>query len=99
MRARLWPLLIALGACSPDKDAKPAPASPSGAAWFEEEAAERGLVFTWHSGHTGKYYFPGLYTAILPMIPGICAVWWMLRNRKASLREGEGEKVKMKLAA
>ena len=52
-----------------------------------------------HLAVTGKYYFPGLYTAILPMIPGICAVWWMLRNRKASLREGEGEKVKMKLAA
>ncbi|MFL6572102.1 MAG: hypothetical protein ACJ8G4_10145 [Burkholderiales bacterium] len=52
-----------------------------------------------HLAVSGKYYFPGLYTAILPMIPGICAVWWMFRNRNASLREGEGEKVKMKLAA
>jgi hypothetical protein len=33
------------------------------------------------------------------MIPGICAVGWMFRNRNASLREAEGEKVKMKLAA
>jgi len=37
-----------------------------------------------HLSVTGKYYFPGLYTAILPMIPGICAVWWMFRNRRAA---------------
>ena len=42
-----------------------------------------------HPAVTGTYYFPGMYTAILPMIPGICAVWWMFRNRK----------VKTKLAA
>jgi hypothetical protein len=36
------------------------------------------------AGH-GKYYFPGMYTAILPMIPGICAVWWMFRNRNVKL--------------
>jgi len=30
---------------------------------------------------TGKYYFPGMYTAIIPMIPGIYSVWWLLRNR------------------
>jgi hypothetical protein len=35
-----------------------------------------------HVAVTGKYYFPGMYTAILPMIPGICAVWWMFRNRR-----------------
>jgi hypothetical protein len=38
-----------------------------------------------HLSVTGKYYFPGLYTAVLPMIPGICAVWWMFRNRRAAL--------------
>ena len=26
-------------------------------------------------GATGRYYFPGLYTAILPMIPGIYAIY------------------------
>jgi hypothetical protein len=31
---------------------------------------------------TGKYYFPGLYTAVLPMIPGIYGVWWLLKNRR-----------------
>ena len=31
---------------------------------------------------TGKYYFPGLYTAIIPMIPGIYSVWWLIRNRR-----------------
>jgi hypothetical protein len=35
-----------------------------------------------HLAVTGRYYFPGMYTAILPMIPGICAVWWMFRNRR-----------------
>jgi len=30
---------------------------------------------------TGKYYFPGMYTAIIPMIPGIYSVWWLLKNR------------------
>jgi hypothetical protein len=36
-----------------------------------------------HLAVTGRYYFPGLYTALLPMIPGICAVWWMFRSRRA----------------
>ena len=36
-----------------------------------------------HIAVTGKYYFPGLYTAILPMIPGIFAVWWLMKNRNA----------------
>lgn len=30
---------------------------------------------------TGKYYFPGLYTAVIPMIPGIYSVWWLFKNR------------------
>ena len=32
---------------------------------------------------TGHYYFPGLYTAVLPMIPG---VWAIIRTLKASRR-------------
>jgi hypothetical protein len=32
-------------------------------------------------GATGRYYFPGLYTAILPMIPGIAAIRRVLRAR------------------
>ena len=32
-------------------------------------------------GVTGRYYFPGLYTAILPMIPGIAAIRRVLRAR------------------
>jgi hypothetical protein len=35
-----------------------------------------------HFALTGKYYFPGLYTAVLPMIPGICAVVWMFREAR-----------------
>lgn len=34
-----------------------------------------------HIGVTGKYYFPGLYTAVIPMIPGIYSVWWLVKNR------------------
>ncbi len=30
---------------------------------------------------TGKYYFPGMYTAVLPMIPGISSIVWLFRNR------------------
>lgn len=28
---------------------------------------------------TGRYYFPGLYTAIVPMVPGIYGIWAVLR--------------------
>ena len=31
---------------------------------------------------TGRYYFPGMYTAILPMIPGIYGIRRLLRNRR-----------------
>src|SRR3954469_16514679 len=34
-------------------------------------------------GTTGVYYFPGMYTAILPMIPGIYAIMRVLRVSKA----------------
>lgn len=30
---------------------------------------------------SGRYYFPGLYTAILPMIPGIYSIRWLFKNR------------------
>jgi hypothetical protein len=33
---------------------------------------------------TGSYYFPGMYTAILPMIPGAFAVWWLMKMRRQS---------------
>jgi hypothetical protein len=32
-------------------------------------------------GATGRYYFPGLYTAVLPMIPGIYAIVRLARLR------------------
>jgi uncharacterized membrane protein YjjB (DUF3815 family) len=36
---------------------------------------------------TGRYYFPGMYTAVLPMIPGILAIRQVLRAaREARLR-------------
>ena len=35
---------------------------------------------------TGKYYFAGMYTAILPMIPGIYAIYTMIKvSRKAAV--------------
>ncbi|MGY4539437.1 hypothetical protein ACVW0P_003871 [Mucilaginibacter sp. UYNi724] len=33
---------------------------------------------------TGSYYFSGMYTAILPMIPGIWAIFTMIRAGKAA---------------
>jgi hypothetical protein len=30
---------------------------------------------------SGRYYFPGLYTAILPMIPGIYSIRWLFKHR------------------
>ena len=38
----------------------------------------------WH-GTTGTYYFPGMYTAVLPMIPGIWAIVRILRARRAAV--------------
>lgn len=34
-----------------------------------------------HLSITGRYYFPGLYTAILPMIPGSYSVRFLLKRR------------------
>ncbi|HEX6884936.1 MAG TPA: CRTAC1 family protein [Planctomycetota bacterium] len=51
--AGLGGVLVTLAGCAeaPGSDAAPA-------AWFVEEAAARGLVFTWQSGHAGRHYFP-----------------------------------------
>lgn len=34
---------------------------------------------------TGVYYFPGLYTAILPMVPGIYGIYVVIRERQRQL--------------
>ncbi|HEY7058386.1 MAG TPA: hypothetical protein VH458_17765 [Vicinamibacterales bacterium] len=39
-------------------------------------------------GTTGHYYFPGLYTAVLPMIPGIYAILRLARRGGERLRKG-----------
>lgn len=41
----------ACGRSEPEEEPGPAP-------WFSEEAAQRGLVFAWQSGHAGRHYFP-----------------------------------------
>jgi hypothetical protein len=41
-------------------------------------------------GATHRYYFPGLYTAILPMIPGTLAIWRLAIRRSAAARKGDG---------
>jgi hypothetical protein len=33
-------------------------------------------------GTTGNYYFPGLYSAILPMIPGMFGIYTVIRERR-----------------
>jgi hypothetical protein len=40
----------------------------------------------YYLGTTGAYYFPGLYTAVLPMIPGIWAIRRMIRARRNASR-------------
>jgi hypothetical protein len=35
---------------------------------------------------TGRYYFPGMYTAILPMIPGVYGIFNLLRATHATRR-------------
>ena len=35
---------------------------------------------------TGRYYFPGLYTAILPMMPGIWAIRRLLRAHRQTMQ-------------
>jgi hypothetical protein len=37
----------------------------------------------YYIGTTGRYYFSGMYTAVLPMIPGIWAIVRMVRSRSA----------------
>lgn len=40
-------------------------------------------------GTTGRYYFSGMYTAVLPMIPGIWAIVRSIRASRASRRLAE----------
>jgi hypothetical protein len=41
---------------------------------------------------TGTYYFAGMYTAVLPMIPGIYAIYTLLKNdrKRWTLRSRNG---------
>jgi hypothetical protein len=43
-------------------------------------------------GATGRYYFPGLYTAVLPMIPGIYAIARLTGRRPRSLDGGAAKR-------
>ena len=40
----------------------------------------------YYFGVTGRYYFPGLYTAVLPMIPGIYGIVACLRTAQRAAR-------------
>ena len=33
-------------------------------------------------GTTGQYYFAGLYTAVLPMVPGIYGIYAVIRESR-----------------
>jgi hypothetical protein len=41
---------------------------------------------------TGVYYFPGMYTAILPMIPGIFAIVRIIRASRVAKRSSAGDR-------
>ncbi|MCX2492244.1 hypothetical protein OQX63_02090 [Pedobacter sp. PF22-3] len=38
---------------------------------------------------TGQYYFPGMWTAVLPMIPGCLAIYRLLIRKKQSFKSAE----------
>lgn len=40
---------------------------------------------------TGSYYFPGMYTAVLPMIPGIWAIVRTFRNHHRPVARGAAD--------
>src|SRR5260221_12127216 len=40
----------------------------------------------YYLGTTGRYYFAGTYTAMLPMIPGIYAIYTLLQNDREKRR-------------
>jgi hypothetical protein len=56
LRWSLFLLLAGFAACAPPGETAPEPAS--GPPWFAEAAEERGLVFTYRSGHDGRHLFP-----------------------------------------
>jgi hypothetical protein len=37
---------------------------------------------------TGNYYFSGMYTAILPMVPGIFAIYKIVKTSRTNLKPG-----------
>ena len=43
----------------------------------------------YYFGATGRYYFPGMYTAILPMIPGIYGVTRLLKAKRDAGKRGD----------
>ena len=45
---------------------------------------------------TGKYYFSGMYTAILPMIPGIYAIYRLTKEHKRQSKLTEGQQLQNK---
>jgi hypothetical protein len=51
-----WPLLFLLTGCSQHGD-------PQAPVWFEDEAAARGIDFSWQSGHEERHYFPRSWAA------------------------------------
>jgi len=45
-------------------------------------------MHNYYIGTTGRYYFPGMWTAVLPMIPGIYVIYRLFRlNRSAKPQE------------
>jgi hypothetical protein len=39
----------------------------------------------YYFGTTGRYYFAGMYTAVLPMVPGICAIYKVVQDHRRSV--------------
>lgn len=66
---------------------QPSLARPVTAAVGHRQLIMTGLP-NFYFGITGKYYFPGLYTALLPMIPGMWGIRRVLRDARRRNRAG-----------
>jgi hypothetical protein len=60
---------------------------PAVSASVSQVVAGKGFVAdmpNYYFGTTGRYYFAGMYTAVLPMIPGVCAIYRVVKASRNS---------------
>ena len=43
---------------------------------------------SYYAAVTGTYYFPGMYTVVLPVLPAVVFIWIVLRGASAEVASG-----------